>query len=124
MCLPAPVLVQVSERSRRVRALPELDVGPDGLLRRKSVEKPLVEELLDQGEPTADAKAFVETILTRTYPDNPDPLTRARSRFYGAEHSLWLSTIMTKGDDRPDPNLPLKTMGAQRRLDHRDSISE
>jgi hypothetical protein len=73
MTLPVPVLVQLGEPARRVTP-PSLDLGQDGLLRRKGVATPLVEELLGDAEELG--------IGTR---------------------SLWLSTIVTKGFDDPDP---------------------
>jgi hypothetical protein len=75
MPLPAPVLVQLGEPARRITP-PSLDLGRDGLLRRKGVATPIVEELLGGNEIGTEEKG------------------------------LWLSTVMTKGFDNPDPALP------------------
>jgi hypothetical protein len=105
MPLPAPLLAQVSERSRRIQPIPVLEVGRDGLLRRQSMSTPLVEELLsDTIELESGAQSMLETISTRAYPDQPDPLIRAESRKRIGESDFWLSTIITRGDDPPDPS--------------------
>lgn len=77
MNFPAPVLAQLGEPARRITSVPSLDLGRDGLLRRKGEATPIVEELLG---------------------DNNELGTE--------ERSLWLSTVMTKGFDNPDPALP------------------
>jgi len=77
MTFPAPVLAELSEPARRITSLPSLDLGQDGLLRRKGMSTPIVEELL----------ADTNELGTE-------------------ERSLWLSTVMTKGFDNPDPALP------------------
>jgi hypothetical protein len=120
MSLSRPLLAEVSEPSRRVAPLPDLDVGRDGLLRRKGSKTPLVEELLSSlAECAVGAIPALETILTRVYPDNPDPLVRDPRRLDAAEKGLWLSTIMTKGDDRPDPYF-LHTIMTEQRYDQPD----
>jgi hypothetical protein len=77
MSLPAPVLVQLGEPARRIAPPPSLDSGRDGLLRRKGAATPIVEELLGNANELGTE-----------------------------ERSLWLSTVMTKGFDNPDPSLP------------------
>jgi hypothetical protein len=120
MSVPPPFLAEVSEPSRPVAPLPELDVGRDGLLRRKGIVTPIVEELLfELSDGAAGAIAALETIITRTYPDNPDPLIGDARPLHDAEKSLWLSTIMTKGDDRPDP-LFLDTIMTDQQYDQPD----
>jgi hypothetical protein len=121
MNLPPPLLAQLSEPSRQIPPLPDFTVGPDGLLRRTGSETPLVEELLARtSEIGAEASAALETIITRTYPDNPDPLIRDRRRLDPTDSTLWLSTIMTKaGDDRPDPYF-VSTIMTALETDHPD----
>jgi hypothetical protein len=104
MAFPAPLLAHMSEPSRRIAALPSLKVGGDGLLRRQDVDTPIVEELLAHAiEPTAQLGSVLETIVTRTYPDEPDPLVRV-ARKDRTELGLWLSTVVTKAQlDDPDP---------------------
>jgi hypothetical protein len=66
---------------------------------------PLVEELLsDTTELESGVRSMLETISTRAYPDQPDPLVRSRSRQFIGENYFWLSTIITEGDDPPDPS--------------------
>jgi hypothetical protein len=104
MVFPPPLLVQLSEPSRRIVALPSLRVGEDGLLRRARVATPIVDELLTQAiEPKAQLRSALETIVTRGHPDEPDPLVRA-GREDKSALGLCLSTVVTKAQlDNPDP---------------------
>lgn len=119
MNIPRPLLADMSEPSRYVAPLPELGVGPDGLLRRKGIMTPIIEELLAGLSDSAGAAPALETIITRMYPDNPDPLVRQPHLLSAAEKALWLSTIITKSDDRPDPFF-LDTIMAKQRHDQPD----
>lgn len=102
MRLPAPVIAQVSEAPRGVTPLLDVQVGQDGLLRRRGAESPLVEELLFHSE---SAAAHMHTVVTESF-DNPDPAARTGGRIHSSERSFWLGTVMTKGFDEPDPNRP------------------
>jgi hypothetical protein len=104
MAFPAPLLVQLSEPSRRIAPVPSLRVGDDGLLRRQGMATPIVDELLTPAiEPKAQLHSVLETIVTRGYPDEPDPLVRARREDKSAL-GLCLSTVITKAElDTPDP---------------------
>jgi hypothetical protein len=130
MALPAPLLVQLSEPSRRIAALPSLKVGDDGLLRREGMATPIVNELFMQAiEPKAQMLSVLETVVTRGFPDQPDPFVRfgREDRSVGpkrvrstaakaqpnnpslcvesARVSDYLQTIITKDAfDQPDPN--------------------
>jgi hypothetical protein len=77
MNLPAPVLVQLGELARRVTPPQSLHLGRDGLLRRKGVATPLVEELLgDTNELGTEARSlWLSTTVTRGF-DDPDPMCR------------------------------------------------
>jgi hypothetical protein len=103
MRLPAPVIAQISELSRRATPLPDVEVSQDGLLRRKGIETPLVDELLFDG--CASTPGRLDTVMTESF-DNPDPGCRTTDRIRASERSLWLSTVMTKGFDDPDPGIP------------------
>jgi hypothetical protein len=104
MHLPAPSLAQVSEPSRTLAPLPRLKVGADGLLHREGSGTPIVDELLSDATnfKLKTIQAALETINTRAYPDQPDPMIRVKTRY--DELGLCLGTNMTKAQfDNPDP---------------------
>jgi hypothetical protein len=115
MLLPAPSLAQVSEPSRTIAPLPPLKVGAHGLLHREGCGVPIVDELLSDPinlEPRS-VQSALETINTRAYPDQPDPMIRAKTRYDSHELELCLGTNMTKAQfDNPDP------FGVRRSLRH------
>jgi hypothetical protein len=95
--------VQLSEPSRRIAALPSLKVGDDGLLRREGMATPIVNELFMALEPKAQLQSVLETIVTRGYPDEPDPHVRFGRQDRSVGPELVLSTVIKAQSNNPDP---------------------
>ena len=115
-----PFLVQMCDRTRETPPLPLLTVGSDGLLRRTTSERPLIDEINDDDD---TSELWLSTIVTRIFDETPDPdVIRAKGFFDSTITDVakiapdpdltritpysFLATTYTNGKtDRPDPDI-------------------